>query len=329
MARCDLHIHTFHSGKTDHVTLLEPMDSYSTPERVYRVAKGRGMDLVTIADHNRISGCLEFLERHPGCADFFISEEVTVPLTGYGYDLHLGVYGISESDHDEIQRRRGELDELLDYLRRRNLLHVWNHPFFQFPRGEAGRRLLAELLGRIPVFEGINSCLWPGLNRAFMDGVRAWSEPGRAILVAGSDAHSLSRIARSWTEAPGETPAEFLAAIRQGRAVIHGNTGRFIDVFGDAMGVYLGYFRDICYRNEVHRDWSTWKKIRNGTGWAAWLPVFTIGSFLFAALQFRRFRRWSDEYRRLWPAGGEGGTSTGGLADTLRSGGGSGECRDR
>src|SRR5262245_21163136 len=36
--RADLHCHSYFSGKTDHVTALEPMDCYSSPERVYHLA---------------------------------------------------------------------------------------------------------------------------------------------------------------------------------------------------------------------------------------------------------------------------------------------------
>ena len=63
--KADLHCHSYFSGKTDHVTALEPMDCYSSPERVYRLAKARGMDIVTITDHDSIDGCLHFLNKHP------------------------------------------------------------------------------------------------------------------------------------------------------------------------------------------------------------------------------------------------------------------------
>lgn len=298
MARCDLHVHSFHSGKTAHVKLLEPMDSYNTPERIYRVARGRGMSLVTITDHDSITGCLEFLNRHPDAVDFFISEEVTVPFPRHRFTLHVGVYHIREEDHRHIQRLRFDFPQLRAYLRENNIFSVWNHPFFQFPRGEPGRMLLHQLLSEFHAFEGINSALPPELNTAFMEVVRA--HHGRRaetpILVAGSDAHSLSRIGHTWTEAPSATPAGFFAALRSGQGRISGNAGRFTGVFQDAMSVYLGYFRDIARRNEVHRDWSPLKKLRNGVGWAGWLPVFTGGTFLYSWLQFRRFRRLAPLY---------------------------------
>jgi len=302
MAKCDLHVHSFYSGKTAHVKLLEPMDSYSTPDRIYRIARGRDMDLVTITDHDSIDGCLSFLDKHPHHADFFISEEVSVPLPQYDYSLHIGVYNISEENHHMIRKLRADLDALLCFLAERNIFFVWNHPFFRFPLNANGKKLLEFLLPRFVAYEGINASLPPVINTVFLNGIQKYlnKRPSRSILTAGSDAHSLIRIGSAWTEAPGSTPDAFFASLREGKGNIHGNIGRFTGVFQDAMSVYLGYFRDITVRNEVHTHWSRWKKIRNGAGWAAWLPVFTIGSFLYAWLQFRSFRHQAPGYRRLF-----------------------------
>ncbi len=302
MARCDLHIHSWHSGKTNHVTLLEPTDSCSTPERIYRTAKARGMDFVTITDHDAVGGCLEFRSRHPEVADFFISEEVSVPMPVEGYNLHVGVYGMAPEDHAEIQVRRRDPETLLDWLDARGLFYAWNHPFYHFPRGEAGVRLLQRLLPRFRVCEGINSCLPPGLNTAFTDGLPSWRDADRAApaLIAGSDSHSLWRVGRTWTEAPGATPAEFLEAVRRGDSSVHGNNGTFWGVFVDAMSVYVGYERDLLWRREIHTAWSRWKQVRNSFGWAGWLPVFTVGSFIYAWLQFHRFNGRLGEYAALW-----------------------------
>ena len=46
----------------------------TAPEEVYELAKRRGMDFVTITDHDTIAGALTIADR----ADTFISEELTV-----------------------------------------------------------------------------------------------------------------------------------------------------------------------------------------------------------------------------------------------------------
>src|SRR5258707_1170382 len=116
--RCDLHVHTRHSGMCNipgfHRFCRE---SYNDPEHVYQTLKRRGMDLVTVTDHDSIDAA-EHLRHHP---DFFLSEEVTC-RTSRGTELHVGVYDISERDHVEIQRRRDDLSALFGYLNERELL---------------------------------------------------------------------------------------------------------------------------------------------------------------------------------------------------------------
>ena len=77
------------------------------PEEVYELAKRRGMDFVTITDHDTIAGALT-LDHLP---DVFISEELTVWFKGEPQAVHVLCYGITPDDHDwlqaHIERRRG------------------------------------------------------------------------------------------------------------------------------------------------------------------------------------------------------------------------------
>src|SRR6266700_7711525 len=100
--RCDLHVHTRHSGMCT-IPLLRHVcrESYNEPLAVYHKLKVAGMDLVTITDHDSIDA-VEALRSRP---DFFLSEEVTCTLPS-GTELHIGVYDMTERDHIELQRRR-------------------------------------------------------------------------------------------------------------------------------------------------------------------------------------------------------------------------------
>ena len=118
-------------------------------------------------------------------------------------------------------------------------------------------------------------------------------------VVAGSDSHTLLRLGSCYTLGEGRNRNEFLDSLRNGRVQIAGPHGRFTDIFNDAMGVYLSYFRDIAFRNEVHRNWSSLKKIRNGTGWAAYLPVFLTLSFAYSIVYYRMEDRKHAYYERL------------------------------
>src|SRR6185295_11859125 len=59
--------------------------------------------------------------------------------------------------------------------------------------------------------------------------------------VAGSDAHTLRRVATTWTEAPGRTRDEFLASVRAGRGVPGGRHGTTATIARDAYGVIGSY----------------------------------------------------------------------------------------
>ena len=88
--RADLHLHSYHSGHAGHLRFLRARDCYSEPGAVYAAAKARGMDVVTITDHDSVDGCLEFLERHPDTADFLISEEIECRFPDVDLKAHIG-----------------------------------------------------------------------------------------------------------------------------------------------------------------------------------------------------------------------------------------------
>jgi hypothetical protein len=57
--RCDLHVHSWYSGRAE-LPVLERVgrECYSEPLDVYERARRRGMDLVTLTDHDTIEGAL-------------------------------------------------------------------------------------------------------------------------------------------------------------------------------------------------------------------------------------------------------------------------------
>src|SRR5579862_6103161 len=130
--RADLHVHSYHSGYAGHLRFLHARDCYSEPEAVYRTAKARGMDVVTITDHDSINGCLEFLEHHPDAGDFFISEEIECRVPGADLKVHIGAYDINERIHRDVQPLRGSVFEAVAYLRSQGVFYALNHPFFFF-----------------------------------------------------------------------------------------------------------------------------------------------------------------------------------------------------
>ena len=296
--KADLHCHSYFSGKTAHVKALEPMDCYSSPQEIYRQAKARGMDLVTITDHDSIDGCLHFLDKFPEKfeQDFIIGEEVTAQLPEFGCKVHIAVYDITEAQHHEITRLKANFDELVTFLRSSRIIHVLNHIFHGFPKRQHGLKFLERMLDSFEIFEGLNGAIGPSQNRLISRIIQRF--PNKT-LVAGSDSHTLLRLGSCFTLGQGENRKEFLQSLRTGKVVMAGESGWFTHIFGDAMGVYLAYFRDLAVRNQVHQEWSTLKKIRNGFGWFGYLPVFFILSLTYSFTYDRLAARKYPYYRQL------------------------------
>lgn len=294
--KADLHCHTYHSGMTGHMTAFEPMDSYSSPQKLYDLAKQRGMDLVTITDHDSIDGCLAFLEKNPEAKDFFIGEEVTVQVPEFNKTVHVAVYDITEKQHCEITYLKQNFEDTIAYLHENRILHALNHLFHSFPASRKGRQFLEKMVRSFDLFEGLNGAIDKGHN-AIMQRLPELF-PGKR-LIAGSDSHTLLRLGSCFTACKAANKTEYLNQLREGKTLIGGKYGHFHHMFNDAMGVYLNYFRDLVFVREVHVHWPLWKETRNALGWIVCLPVFFSGALsgLFVRHWMERFRQ--NEYERL------------------------------
>lgn len=238
--RCDLHVHSRHSGLNGDLAFLKSRDCYSSPADVYRVARKRGMDLVTITDHDSIDGCLEFLDRRGDTADFVMGEEVTCWWPGTDLIVHLGVYGLTEAIHREIQPLRHNVHDAVAYLSTTPAVAVFNHPF-HFYRGQVPLHDYVALIGRTAGIEARNGAMLPAHNDLAERIGR--SVTGRRAMVGGSDAHALHRIGCTWTETPAATRDEFLADLRHGQARPGGAHGSVGALAGDIYRVVGCYWR--------------------------------------------------------------------------------------
>src|SRR5258706_4624504 len=104
-------------------------DCYNAPEDVYRIAKERGMSYVTLTDHDSIDGALYLLNKYPDMADFFIGEEVETYFPETGQRIHVGVWGLNEAQHREIQRLRPNIREMVPYMKSQRMIFGVNHLF--------------------------------------------------------------------------------------------------------------------------------------------------------------------------------------------------------
>jgi predicted metal-dependent phosphoesterase TrpH len=215
--KCDLHVHTHHSGMCT-VPVLKRIcrESYNDPLEVYETLKRRGMDFVTITDHDSIDA-VEPLRHHP---DFFLSEEVSC-ATENGTHLHMGVYGIEERDHADLQLRRDDLPRLIAYLNEKRHLFSINHVFSSLtgPRTEADFENFSK---NFPAVETLNGQMLQAANRH----ATQFAERHGRIALGGSDAHTLVSLGRTYTTVPGATTAtDFLEGLKEGRTIVAGESG--------------------------------------------------------------------------------------------------------
>jgi predicted metal-dependent phosphoesterase TrpH len=246
-------------------------ESYNEPLAVYDTLKQRGMDLITVTDHDSI-GIVEDLRHHP---DFFLSEEVTC-RTPSGTELHMGVYGIEDRHHLELQHRANDLISLIAYLGEQNLFFSINHVFSSLtgPRTDQDFALFAA---EFPGMETLNGQMLATCNRSAAKLAERWNK----AVVAGSDAHTLSALGRTYTEVPGATNAtEFLEGLRRGRGRAVGNSGDYWSLTQAVMEIGGSLMRE--------RNWA----VILAPLFLA-VPVVTLGNFV---KEYAFHRKWS---RRL------------------------------
>jgi glycosyltransferase involved in cell wall biosynthesis/predicted metal-dependent phosphoesterase TrpH len=218
-SRVDLHCHSTASqfSKLGIQRSLGLPECATPPQEVYELAKRRGMDFVTITDHDTIDGCLEIADR----PDTFVSEELTVWFGGEAQAVHVLCFGITGDDHDFLQAHNRDLETYVDYLHANGIACSLAHPFYavEAPLTPVHRRRLAEMF---PVWETRNGSRARELNMPAAIYIETHGGSG----TGGSDDHAGVDIGRTFTETPVvETPEEFLAHVREGRAEAHGEQG--------------------------------------------------------------------------------------------------------
>ena len=114
VCRADLHCHSTASqvSKLGVQRALGLPECATPPEEVYALAKRRGMDFVTITDHDTIAGALSIADR----ADVFVSEELTAWFRGEPQAVHVLCYGITPDDHEWLQAHSRDVDACAEYL---------------------------------------------------------------------------------------------------------------------------------------------------------------------------------------------------------------------
>ncbi len=211
--KVDIHVHSIYSNNPTRFLLrtVKAGECYTTPRALYDTCLNRGMDMVTITDHDTIEGALEIADL-PGT---FVSEEVTAVFPGEDVSVHVLALDISEDQHAEIQRVRTNIYDLVTFLRAESIAHVLAHPlsrvigtltaehveklFLMFRHLEGRNGTRDALTGKATerIVAGLDAQIlerWANKHKiepVFLDPVR--------YLTGGSDDHGRLNIARAHT----------------------------------------------------------------------------------------------------------------------------------
>jgi len=192
--RADLHIHTEYS-----------MDSASKIEDIISTCAKKGINCLSVTDHGAIEGAVKMQKIAP--FKVIISEEI---LTRNGEIIGMFLKekisgGLSPQDTVSLIKEQG------------GLVYI-PHPFDRF-RSPLDEEALEEIIGSVDIIEVYNAriILLRDISRA-----QALAEKYNLPMGAGSDAHTLGEIGKSWVEMPDfDGPPGFLKALRL--AKIHGH----------------------------------------------------------------------------------------------------------
>lgn len=243
LSRIDLHLHSSASGAASNwwVKSLgfggETKESYTLPEDAAAMVRAAGMDFVALTDHETIEGALTIAHR----PDVIVGEEVNARFPEDGTSVDVLVYGVTIAIHPELQARRGNVHELVAFVREAGLPYVLAHPLFEM-HGRLDRAAIEKRMVLFPVWEFINGSRPPEQNRLTarvageVDAVELRRLAARHGLpmpthrwiagAGGSDDHAGIYGGATWTSLPrASTPADVLDALRAGEVWPGGEDG--------------------------------------------------------------------------------------------------------
>lgn len=193
--KADLHVHSTYSP-----------DSNSTAEQIVAQCQKVGIDCIAVTDHNTIAGALELKRIAPF--------RVVV-----GSEIHSGDGEIIGYFLEKEIPKKLPAKETVRLIKAQGGLVCIPHPFDDMRGSAIERHVLYEILPNIDIIEIFNArCLYSYQNNMARD----FAAKQKLFASAGSDAHTLNEIGRTYVEMPDFTDKDsFLKALEQGKVTGH------------------------------------------------------------------------------------------------------------
>lgn len=231
MPKIDLHVHSKYSDRPSEWFLqrIGAAESYTEPLQVFNTALSRGMDFVTITDHNVVDGSFELKEMFPD--KVLTGVESTAYFPENGCKVHILIYGLNRPQFDIIQKTRKDIYQLRDFIKQENLPYSVAHATYSV-NGRMTPDYLEKLILLFDVFEGRNgsrsrqhNILWTKLLKNLDENhihrlyekhkIEPLSEtPWIKGITGGSDDHSGMFIGKTWTGCNGNNVHDVREALR-------------------------------------------------------------------------------------------------------------------
>lgn len=242
--KADLHIHSLHSENPSDWFLqrIGAADSYTKPKQIYMMAKERGMDLVTITDHNKIDGILKLMEKFP--EDTFSGVEVSTYFPEDGCRIHILIWGFKEKQFAKIDKHRNNIYDLREYIREKNLAYAVAHPNYSV-NGKLKASHIGKLILLFDHFEVLNGYRSAYNNQTIYELLKSLTPehisqlydkyhiepfsdtPWIKGFVAGSNDSAALFIGKTYTEVQANSIEEYLEKIKNKESKIFGRSNNF------------------------------------------------------------------------------------------------------
>ncbi len=258
--KADLHVHSSHSNKPTYWAMrkFNCPESYTSPDYLYQTARSRGMDFVTISDHNSINGALE-IAHLPGV---FVSSEITAYFPENSCKVHVVVLHITESQFRQIVELRKNIYEMVAYLHGEGIAHFMAHPLYA-QNDKLTTGIIEKSLVLFTTFEVKNGCRARRFN-AFTEQVVAGLDaetlerlanrhdirpygatPWIKGMVGGSDDHGGLFISRAHTAVEGADSVDgFILGVKAGQSRAEGDDGGPLTMAHSMYGIAHSFYRE-------------------------------------------------------------------------------------